>query len=527
MSRTSNRTLRYATYSRCSSDDQAHRDFSTIDVQAGLNESFVNNAGGVLVQVYKDEGITGTSLNRPGWNALLADARNGNFDIVVATYMSRIGRGDTFTVAEYLLKDVGVSIRLVKEQFSDDISGYVNKTMTRFVDGMYVEQVRQWTKTKMQAMVEAGLHCGGFPPFGYAKVIVENAGRFQRDGKEPPKRLIPDECTAPIARRAFELYAEGTSIAAVRNYLDSVTSRRWTTTTAKNLLTNEVYRGVQVFGDWRNDHAHQAVVDDNLWNDVQSRLGHSPRRVAFRQLDDYTYYLRGSVVCPHCGCPSTTVSHHGRTGRVYYYVCQAANRRQACPVGRLNADRVHYTVLDFMKHTASHRTVMQRLIAESGGWSGPDEHLRSYRGQLGKQKQAIEMRISNYVKVIGDGRYTPAIVSALEKLEAQRETLINGIEKADQDITSATIERPTPALVQEAWGRIADVWTVLSEDERTSLLGSFVQKVEMTDKENVTLELLPYPTSQDQRFALTSHLGAGSPVCSNIPAARLRLSIAL
>lgn len=60
------------------------------------------------------------------------------------------------------------------------------------------------------------------------------------------------------------------------------------------------------------------------------------------------------------------------------------------------------------------------------------------------------------------------------------------------------------------------MWDVLGEEERTDLMGSFVQRVEMTDKTNVTLELLPIPTSHSERFELNSRMGAGSFVNSNL-----------
>ena len=92
--------------------------------------------------------------------------------------MSRLGRGDMFTVAEYLLKEAGVKVEMVKEFFTDDMSGHVNKKMTQFVDGMYVEQVRGWTRTKMEAMVNAGYFTGGCPPFGFQKVIARRGRRL-------------------------------------------------------------------------------------------------------------------------------------------------------------------------------------------------------------------------------------------------------------------------------------------------------------------------------------------------------------
>lgn len=147
---------RYAIYLRCSNDDQSQGDFTTIDTQREINRRYVDSVGGVLVAEYADEGKTGTNLKRPGWRAMLAAAEDGEFDIVCCTYMSRLGRGDAGVVAEYQLKEAGVRVEFVKETFTEDTAGFVNKQVTRLVDAMYVEQVRGWTKTKMEEMVGQG-----------------------------------------------------------------------------------------------------------------------------------------------------------------------------------------------------------------------------------------------------------------------------------------------------------------------------------------------------------------------------------
>ncbi len=67
------------------------------------------------------------------------------------------------------------------------------------------------------------------------------------------------------------------------------------------------------------------------------------------------------------------------------------------------------------------------------------------------------MRIANYVKVIGEGRFSPAIVSALEKAEAERDTLIEKLEQADREIGAATFKRPTTEQVQEVWQQVCAV----------------------------------------------------------------------
>ncbi len=187
-----------------------------------------------------------------------------------------------------------------------------------------------------------------------------------------------------------------------------------------------------------------------------------------------------------------------------------------CPVGRVNAGRVHATVLHFMEHVASHRTVMHKLIAQSGGWGTADDAQKALRGQLGKQKQAIEMRIANYVKAIGDGRVSDALLSALDKTEAEKEAVCRQIENVNKSIGDATVQRPSAALVQEVWGKIGKVWKVLNDEERSDLLATVVQSVEVTEKESITLELLPQPYSlasstqvYSERFGLCTPFGSG------------------
>jgi site-specific DNA recombinase len=194
MNRTTKRSTktgptRYATYSRCSTDDQKHNDFSTTDVQRDLNAQHVHEKGGVLIGAYQDDGISGTTLKRPDWNRLLADAQANKFDAVVVTYMSRLGRGNAFVNAEYELGKCGVRVEMAKENFTEDMAGHVNKQMTNLMDGMYPKMVSGWTKTKQQAMVKAGYFAGGVPMFGYQKEVVTHAAGFHSAGKEPPKRL--------------------------------------------------------------------------------------------------------------------------------------------------------------------------------------------------------------------------------------------------------------------------------------------------------------------------------------------------
>ena len=510
MKRTTNQNQkRYVIYLRCSSDDQKQGDFTTIDVQRELNTKRIAELGYSLVKEYADEGKTGTNLRRKGWLQLLADAQAGLFDTVLVTYMSRIGRGDAYTIAEYELNKCGVKVEMVKEAFTQDLSGHINKKMTNMMDGIYPVMVSGWTKTKQQEMVANGFFCGSQPAFGYQTELVAEMA-ISANGKEPPKRLICDPENAEIVAFCYDMFIEKRKIASVRNHLTAITGRNWTTTKTKHLLTNEVYIGNYLFGESRKDGAHPAIVDTAVWQEAQDILNFAANHRTSREpvSDAYTYYLRGLLVCPYCDCSFTNSVAKG--GAVRYYEClYHAKRKTKCPVQRINADALHASVLREIRRATSHHTVLHRLIAESGGWQNASDAQKSLRGQLSKQKQALEMRIANYIRAIGDGRDSLALFSALEKVEAEKELVSQQLAQADKEIEVSTVKRPTASQVQEVWSEMLDVWDDVTDEERQEVMASFVTRVEIKEKDRASMELLPMPEGYGLKFVTRSQLGAG------------------
>lgn len=381
--------IRKVSYGRCSTDDQKHKDFSTVQNQHEKNRAYIARTGGIHAGEYSDEGKTGTNLNRQDWNRLLADAQAHQFDVVVVTYMSRLGRGKTFTIAEYLLRQAGVTVEMVEETFADDEAGYAQQQVTLLVDGMYPLQVSKWTSTKMQGMVERGYVTGQIP-FGYTKQFVESlVTTTHGEDKKPPQVMVPHSDNAPLVRQAFIMAKERSTRSAIEQYLQTMTGQRWSTTRVKTLLMNEAYIGVQNFGNWRNENAHEPLVERDLFNDVQDLLSNVPTRAPRQKSTDkpddpFRYYLRGRVYCPYCkddngnvGCIYTQAS--AGKSNTHYYVYLRDNKGQTkCPMGRVNANALHFTVLSLIERAARHHTVMHRLIAESQTWKTPPDELKQH-----------------------------------------------------------------------------------------------------------------------------------------------------
>jgi site-specific DNA recombinase len=466
------------------------------------------------MQQSPDEGKTGTNLNRAGWKELLADAQDGLFDVVFVTYMSRLARGEAYHVAEYLLKEAGVRIELVQENFTPDLAGHVNKQMTILMDGMYPKMVSQWTKTKQQQMVERGYFTGGIYPFGYRTEPVTDAGGFHKADKEPPRRLVPHPDEAPHVRRAFEILVETRRVADVLDYLRSmVPSRKWRFDNVIYLLRNEVYRGVLRFGEWVNHTAHEPIVSEALWDMAREVDSIRSCRAAKRNpVDEYPYYLRGLVWCPHCDCRMTPVWGHGRSGTITrYYECMLSKKKlTVCPVRRVNAETLHASVFGEIERAAQHPTRMTELIREAVKELPKPTDLTRRVADTSRQLREVEKRIARIQDAIeqGTGGAVRSQMERLEALEAERVRLSGQQTQLETEAEAQRIRRPDVAEACRLWGRLTELYEAATDEEREEILQALVVRVEMTEKEEGTCEVSLLPQVPARWIEPTLDMGA-------------------
>jgi DNA invertase Pin-like site-specific DNA recombinase len=81
-----------ALYERLSNDDERKTESLSIAHQKQMLESYAQRNGFGNIRHFYDDGITGTSFNRPGLNAMLEEIKAGNVATVIIKDQSRIGR---------------------------------------------------------------------------------------------------------------------------------------------------------------------------------------------------------------------------------------------------------------------------------------------------------------------------------------------------------------------------------------------------------------------------------------------------
>ena len=106
---------RVAAYARVSSDKDAM--LQSLSAQVSYYNNYItNHPGWELIEIYSDEGISGTKEDRPGFQKMLEDCRNNRIDLIIAKSITRFARNTVIllqTIRE--LKTLGIDVYFEKE----------------------------------------------------------------------------------------------------------------------------------------------------------------------------------------------------------------------------------------------------------------------------------------------------------------------------------------------------------------------------------------------------------------------------
>jgi DNA invertase Pin-like site-specific DNA recombinase len=256
-----------AQYVRMSTDHQRY----SIDNQRSAIADYAALHGMVVVRTYADEGRSGLTLtNRDGLKSLLDDVQSKarGFDLVLVYDISRWGRfqdADESAFYEYLLRRAGVGVVYCAEPFDNDGSpaSTILKSVKRAMAAEYSRELSAKVSRGQRRMAERGFRLGSHAGYGLRRLAIsENGARRQLLERGERKsvhtdRIIlvpgpPDEVAT--VRRIFALYVRarlGPKRIARRLAMEGAPTGvlpHWYGGAIDNILTNEKYVGVSVFG---------------------------------------------------------------------------------------------------------------------------------------------------------------------------------------------------------------------------------------------------------------------------------------
>lgn len=290
--------MRAATYTRISRDYVGEG--KGVERQAEDVERLCDSKGFTVVARYEDNdvGASGKAKRRPQYEAMLADAEAGKFEVIVAYSNSRLTRRPRELEDLIDLHDRnGVEfITVVSGQ--DDLKTADGRSMARFkaaMDAAEAERIGERVRRQKQQRAAEGKPLGSrFPVYGYTrewKVI---------------------ESQATIVREVFERRGAGESIAAIGRDLrnrgeKTVSGIPWSDGTLRNTLKQPLYAGLlRAKGEIVGKSVVPAIIDERLFNLVQSNLVKDSKGSTTRK-----HLLTGFLVCSKCMTPMTGTNNGG------------------------------------------------------------------------------------------------------------------------------------------------------------------------------------------------------------------------
>lgn len=283
--------MRAAVYARVSTEEQADEGLS-LQVQAQRGRAVALEHGADVVEIYEDDGWSGTCFERPALQRMLADL--DDLDLVVVWKLDRLSRSvrDWANMMDMFAQHE-CGLISVTEQF--DMTTAVGRAMMGMMAvwaELFVDILRENVRAAFQYRAQSGQH-HGTAPYGY-----EN-----RDGSLV---VVPEE--AEVVRRIFENYVAGDSMVDIchrsqrENWRPPRSARTWHWRTIGHMLRNPTYMGLVRFNGETYEGQHEPIVSPDLWRRAHERLQVRRSRGGAKHVS-----LTGLYRCGVCG---------GRMGRV-------------------------------------------------------------------------------------------------------------------------------------------------------------------------------------------------------------------
>jgi site-specific DNA recombinase len=366
--------MRCAIYARYSSDLQRE---SSIEDQIRRCREFADRQRFIVLDDYvrSDRAISGAALaGRAALQSLVEDARRKPrpYDCLLLEATSRLGRNLSDEVKLFdTLKFLGIAVISVTQGIdSRQKNARPLMAMHSMMDEQYLIDLGDKVHRGQEGRVLKGLQPGG-RCYGYRNVPIEDPSRQGKYGRPAISgvRLEIHEEEAIVIVRIFRMYADGMSLATIAKCLNAEgvlapqpprtrALRAWCTSSIREMLRNERYRGVQIWNrtvkqrnpetgrktsrprptdEWvKQEVPAWRIVPEQLWEAVQSRIalvqgrfGRSRFGGTMRTSESRRYLFSGLLICGRCGSHIVIVSGWGKRGYAKYG-CPSHRYRGVC-----------------------------------------------------------------------------------------------------------------------------------------------------------------------------------------------------
>ena len=398
-------------YLRYSSDRQNEQ---SIEGQMRVCRKFCETMGYTIVDSFIDRALTASkdTEKRIEFQRMIRESDKRLWQGVIVYKLDRFAR-NRYDSAIYKarLKKNGVRVISATENISDNPEGIILESVLEGMAEFYSKELAQKITRGMYETALKCNSCGGHISLGYR---IEN------------KKLVIDPKTAPIVREAFELYADGWSVADICHKFNAAGYRTkrgvpFNKNSFQAMFKNDKYIGVYKYKDVRVEGGVPAIVDVETFNRVQARLKRAAQAPS-RGKALVDYMLSGKLFCGHCGSPMTGAASTSHTGRKYFYYC-CTNRKAhgGCTKSNVRKDLLEQAIVD-----DTLEMLVPEMIEYLAGLAMAASEREIQDSTLIPSLQAeiseCDKSIDRLIKLVENGAESASLTKRLNELEAQKRT---------------------------------------------------------------------------------------------------------
>ena len=421
-------------YCRLSRDDERTGESVSIENQKIMLSRYVQEQGWNLYAAYCDDGVSGTTFDRPMFNQMIADAKAGKINLILCKDLSRLGRDyiEAGRFTDIVFPSMGC--RFIALNDGVDTIHKNNEMLVilkNVMNDLYARDTSSKIRAVKQSTFKAGKYVGCYAPIGYVK------------SPEDKHVLVIDPVTAPVVIRIFDLRCQGYSYRKIATTLNTENVPTpttfyymrqgkpnirkdgdfWAAPTVKSILRNEVYLGHMVQNktgnlsykvhkqiskpesEWiRVENTHEPIIPQETWDMVREL---DARNTKFRSgKTGETALFTGVLFCMDCKSPmrryrDSRKHKDGSYGTYQGYACNryAAGGKNACS-GHIINQRVLVELLLLDIHAKamlaqnSPAALKEKILAQKNAASM--EQIKALRATLA----AVDKRLAELEKLV-------------------------------------------------------------------------------------------------------------------------------
>lgn len=313
-----------------------------------------------LVNIYSDNGFTGTNFNRPAFKSLIEDIKSGEINCILTKDLSRLGRNyiDISTFIEIIFPNLEIRFISINENYDTLISNRINDNLSipfqNIINEFYSKDISKKVYTTAKINMLNGTFKNSNLPYGYM-------------WNDEHTQIIVDKKVAPYIKMIFKWKIAGKSSGYMKQRLNdlnapSINERKnelgirnsnkntytnWSYATLNAILKNHIYTGNTVHAkreiakfknvhktvknqekDWIIHHnTHEAIISSTDFQTVQDIMLKSSKDTKSRikqnesERNNLINLFENKLFCGDCNKKMNNIKKKYPSKWVLYFNC--------------------------------------------------------------------------------------------------------------------------------------------------------------------------------------------------------------